>query len=157
MNSANLEKKFRTASFSDIIRFLDKCSNEFKPELNIYIDLKKYGQKIFDFASIFELWDKTELVGLIAAYFNNVTTKVGFITLVCIHKDYQNYGFASILLRDVINYAEENHFVEINLEVNSENLKAIGLYKKFGFKITKESDKNLTMKKIIRFYEKEAN
>ena len=157
MNYTDLEKKVKTASCNEIIMILEKCSIEFKTQLNINVDIKKYGKKIFDFAITFEFWDKNELVGLVAAYFNNNIVKVGFITSVCVRKEYQNCGLATILLNDVINYAEKNNYLKIKLEVYLENIKAISLYKKLGFKIIEETDKNFTMKKVISYREKESN
>lgn len=43
-------------------------------------------------------------------------------------------GIGSALLTHLINYAKQNGIEIINLEVRSDNLRAIRIYKKFGFK-----------------------
>ena len=45
-----------------------------------------------------------------------------------------NRGIGSQLLLETINFAKENSFEVIDLQVRSDNLSAIHLYEKFGFK-----------------------
>ena len=49
-------------------------------------------------------------------------------------REYWNKGIGSQLLLKVINFAKENSFEVIDLQVRSDNLSAIHLYEKFGFK-----------------------
>ncbi len=49
-----------------------------------------------------------------------------------IHPDFQGRGFSKILLKDSLDFAE-NKNIQIKLEVHRNNLKAISLYKNFGF------------------------
>ena len=49
-------------------------------------------------------------------------------------KEYWNKGSGSKLLREIIQFAKENDFEIIDLEVRADNSAAIHLYKKFGFK-----------------------
>ena len=49
-------------------------------------------------------------------------------------KKFWNRGIGSQLLLEIINYAEQNLFEVIDLQVRSDNLSAIHLYEKFGFK-----------------------
>lgn len=48
-------------------------------------------------------------------------------------KEYWNQGIGSQLLCEIINFAKENAFEIIDLQVRSDNLAAIHLYEKFGF------------------------
>lgn len=66
------------------------------------------------------------------------STKVGFaevnpvkneLTRFVIYEPYQGKGYGHILLQEIIDEYEIS-----NLWVNSDNLRAIHLYKKFGFK-----------------------
>lgn len=45
----------------------------------------------------------------------------------------RNIGAGSFLLRGIINYAAQNGFCRVNLEVREDNLTAKSLYKKMGF------------------------
>ena len=53
---------------------------------------------------------------------------------VSVAKEYWNQGIGSKLLHEVINFAKENSFEVIDLQVRSDNLSAIHLYEKFVFK-----------------------
>lgn len=53
---------------------------------------------------------------------------------ISVQKEYWNKGIGSHLLLEIIQFAKENSFEVIDLQVRSDNLSAIHLYKKFGFK-----------------------
>ncbi len=48
-------------------------------------------------------------------------------------REYWNLGIGSRLLREIINFAKDNSFEVIELQVRSDNAAAIHLYEKFGF------------------------
>ena len=50
-----------------------------------------------------------------------------------VEKAYWGKGVGSALLRTLIDFARENGFAVISLEVRSDNARAIALYEKFGF------------------------
>ncbi|MBQ5321635.1 MAG: GNAT family N-acetyltransferase [Oscillospiraceae bacterium] len=52
---------------------------------------------------------------------------------VAVIKEYWNKGIGSQLLSRIIDFAKENSFDIIDLQVRSDNLQAIHLYKKYGF------------------------
>jgi ribosomal protein S18 acetylase RimI-like enzyme len=111
------------------------------------VKIEEYAEKIFKLAVTFEAWVKGRLVGLIAAYFNNPESKSGFITNVSVIKSYTGRGIAAKLLMMTVDYANQNHFSEIKLEVDRNNSKAIGLYTKFGFQPVNEIQGLLHMKR----------
>lgn len=47
--------------------------------------------------------------------------------------EFQGKGFSKILLEESLKYCKELG-AQVKLEVHSQNIKALGLYKKFGFK-----------------------
>lgn len=57
---------------------------------------------------------------------------------VSVAKDYWNKGIGSGLLSHIIEFARENNVEIIDLQVRSDNKRAIHLYKKYGFKKTGE-------------------
>ena len=54
---------------------------------------------------------------------------------ICVKKDFQNLGIASVLMQEIISLAKNTNTEQIELEVSNENKIALKLYKKFGFKI----------------------
>ena len=53
---------------------------------------------------------------------------------ISVRKAYWGCGAASALMEAILAFAVENGFEQINLEVLSDNLRAIRLYEKFGFR-----------------------
>ena len=89
-------------------------SNELKSTNSIYI-VAKLDDEIIGFAGITIILDESEI--------NNIVIK----------KQCRKKGYSKILLHELINISKENNCKKINLEVNSENIPAINLYKSFNF------------------------
>lgn len=51
-----------------------------------------------------------------------------------VKKAYWNCGIGSMILKELIEYAKKSGIELLNLEVRSDNLRAIHLYEKFGFR-----------------------
>lgn len=52
---------------------------------------------------------------------------------ISVKKDYWHMSIGSSMMEELILYAREHHIDVIYLEVRSDNMSAMGLYKKFGF------------------------
>lgn len=93
--------------------------NIFKSELeneNSKYVVAKNNDEIVGFAGI---W-----ISIDEAHVTNIVTK----------KDLRKNGIGSTLLEELINLSKTLNLVSITLEVNENNLDAIKLYEKFGFK-----------------------
>ena len=123
----------KTASEEEICSHLEACKDDFIPPLDQTVDIQEYSRKIFDRSVTFEAWEDRNLVGLLAAYFNDMRNRTGYVTNVSLMKDHTGLGIASTLVSMCIAYAKRCDFKEITLEVNKENSLAIRLYGKFGF------------------------
>jgi len=123
---------------SEVFVHLNKCKNTFIPPLDSTVDIKVYSKKLYDFSIRFEAWDQNELVGLIAAYFNDEKFYKGFITNVSVLDSYRGKGIAQSLIENCIRYAKKYQFSRIELEVYNKNIAAISLYKKYGFQIVEQ-------------------
>ena len=88
---------------------------ELQNDASVYLCCK-INSEIVGFAGISIILDTAEL--------NNIVIK----------KDKRGNGFSSLLLDGLIKIAESRGCKILNLEVASNNLVAINLYKKFGFK-----------------------
>ncbi len=150
MDISNLKYKIKTAPCQNIVEHLNQCVNCFNPPLNTYVEIDKYGKKIFDSATTFESWEGNKLVGLLAVYFNNTETKIGFITNVSVLKEYQGSGIATKLIKSAIDFGRKNAFIKLMLEININNTKASKLYKKHGFIVVGKNKNNIIMNKEIK-------
>lgn len=62
---------------------------------------------------------------------------------VALIQEYWGYGVGSILVEETIRFARESGIEVLTLEVVTENERAIGLYKKYGFELTGTLSKRL--------------
>lgn len=134
MNGSKVKYNTKTAIQPEIFSHLQNCSSDFTPPLDEKVDIGEYSKKIFEKSVTFEAWVDKSLIGLVAAYFNNTEDKLCYITNVSVINNYKGLGIASELLKSCMNYAIQNNFKEIILEVSQSNNGAIHLYEKQGFK-----------------------
>lgn len=133
----------------NIFKHLKKCSNQFIPSLDTYVDIKLYSKKIYKQANRFEIFENGYLKGLVAVYINN---SKGFITNVSIEKEYQGKNLAKTLLDNCFTFLILNSCKIVSLNVNINNTKAINFYLKNGFKQIKKENDILIMEKELRNY-----
>ena len=145
MSATDTIYKTRTASSEDIFLHLTECKDDFNPSLDQTVNLSEYAKKISEKAVTFEAWIDNRLAGLVAAYFNDVEKKSGYITHVGVLRDYKGKGIAFDLMRRCVEFAIQNGFNQIQLEVAEDNDKAIQLYKKLNFVIFEKKERKARM------------
>ena len=150
MDTINIKYQVKAAAEKDIFLHLTGCNDSFLPPLNERVDIPSYAKKIFEKAMTFEAWDDTDLIGLVAVYFDTGIPKSAFITNVSVIKEYMGMGIASRLLKTCIGYAVENNCFEIHLDVYKKNIAAINFYKKYNFTQSGTKGDNLVMKLEIK-------
>ena len=89
MSYAEVIYKTNHAFCDEIIDHLKACAGCFKPPLDTYVDIDKYGAKIYESADRFEAWHGNALVGLVACYLNDKNVNKGYVTDVSVKSDYQ--------------------------------------------------------------------
>lgn len=135
------------ATAKDIIEHLNSCDSYFIPPLSTRVNLIEYSDKIRKFGITFECWNyEKKLVGLVAVYMNDNVNNNGFISNVSVISNYRNKGIAKFLIDNCLSYAKKNSINCLTLEVSELNIRAIKLYKTFGFQITKKNGIFLEMK-----------
>lgn len=150
MMKHNIKYHINHSSIEDIISHWKFCNEIFLNSLSQQMDLEAYALKICTHAIRFEAWENN-LVGLVACYLND-ESGMGYITNVSIAEGYEGKGIARQLVEQCIAHANEIGFKMINLEVEENNLKAIGLYENLGFTLlNKQSNGKLLMQKKIDF------
>ena len=125
--------KLNTANEKQINLHLEKCKEFFVPPLDQTVAIDEYANRIFKNSITFEAWVDQALVGLIAAYYNDFDKYVGYITNVSVDQSMKGQRVATVMMEHCIQYAKENYFKAIRLEVNQHNEAALQLYKKFNF------------------------
>lgn len=134
MEAVEIIYRVKVAGTKEILAHLEACNNSFHPLLTQRVNIEEYSRKIFEKAVTFEAWNGKVLVGLVAAYFTNDANRCAYITNVSVMDAFMRLGIASRLLMECVERAAKENFKEIKLEVNKENARAIGMYRKFNFK-----------------------
>ena len=141
-----IEYKVNKATKEDLFLHLQKCDNQFLPKLSSRINVKDYANKLFKKAITFEAWSSDKLVGLVAVYFNDEKSKIGYISNISVILNFENKGIASSLLNQTKTFANKKAFYVLLLEVNKQNINAISFYEKHDFELTSEKLELLIMK-----------
>lgn len=131
--SASVVLAENRADEAEIARHLKRCDRDFVPPLSARVAIDDYAHKIAVNAVRFEAWGGNELIGLVAAYCNDLDRRVAFITSVSVQSEWQGQGLASRLMERCIGYVQARGFKGVELEVDKENVAAIKLYEKAGF------------------------
>lgn len=108
-------------------------------------DVKTYINKIRAHASFLTSYSDEVCQGFVAYYCNNYTSLCAFITLVLIEPDFRGKKIAHLMLREVLDQIQSKNFKECRLEVDKDNLSAINLYVKLGFRIESSNGNVLSM------------
>jgi hypothetical protein len=76
-----------------------------------------------------------------ACYVNDPENETAYITTISILEKYKGQGLGMMLLKDCIDFAKNNGFKKVKLEVSKINTAAISFYEKYDIKPTSENDK----------------
>ncbi|MGE5411069.1 MAG: GNAT family N-acetyltransferase [Clostridiales bacterium] len=145
MSLPEIKYAIKKATVIDIFSNLEACDKDFFPPLSERVSLMEYSNKLYENSVTFEAWNDKKLIGMVAAYFNNVVDSVGYISNVCVENKFKGNHVASNLMMKCLHYAAENHFKNIVLEVNANNNTAISLYEKFNFRTIDIGNGNIKM------------
>ena len=77
--------------------------------------------------------EKGALIGYLFIYFYKYTARLYSIGIA---PEYQGQGLGKKLMEFYISLSKERGYKFLSLEVNTDNLRAINLYKSFGFEVT---------------------
>lgn len=150
MNLFNDEVEIRldNLSLQDLIDIHLACDHDFIPKLSSRVNIKDYCKKLHDNARIISIHIDNKLAGVLAIYCNDLIKKEAFISSVCISKEYRGKGLSHILITKALELVHKLGFFTIKLEVGKNNLSAVSLYKKYGFRELEEK-----LQTIIMLYE----
>lgn len=88
---------------------------------------------------IFVLYDKSVLIGELRVKYQSsdenfaALGRRAYLFAFRVHKDFRNKGYGKYLLKTVLNSLREDGYYEFTVGVEDDNLRAIHIYKSFGF------------------------
>lgn len=127
-------------------KYLVEMDKEYIPPISHLVDdIFEYAQKICKNAYIIVAKDKKEVIGIYAIYIND---KYSFMTTGSVKHHYRGKGIFKQLIHQGINLSKEKKVLYTELEVYSENERAVSIYTQNGYVLNSE-DKD---KKTMRLY-----
>lgn len=113
------------------VKDLYKIKNILESEFDSFWNYSIFKSELENPNSIYFILQKNdEIIGFIGVL---IVLDEADITNIVIKQNYRGNGYSKILLKHIINYCKLNKIKKINLEVNSNNSKALNLYKTLGF------------------------
>ena len=123
------EIKIEEMSLSDLESIKDILISDFDDFWNYNI-LKEELESI-DSKYIVAKTNDGEIIGFAGI---KIIVDTADIMNIVVKKSWRNQGVGNLLLNNLISLCKELNLVSLSLEVNEDNLPAIHLYEKFGFK-----------------------
>lgn len=120
--------------------------NDFYEPLTYRIDVDAFVKKVHNLSTTFILTVDDEIAGLIAAYFYDMLSEKGFITIVHVKRAFQGRHLSTILLQATQDYAHSIRFKYIDLMVYRNNTPAFNLYRKHGFEVLEDNNGRCLMR-----------
>lgn len=135
--------------YNDIKELIVRNDGDFPVSLIQRVDLESYLNKIFQFGKTIIAVNDSQVVGCMLFYSNNLGTKTGYITLLCVDRTCRKNGIASSLLKKTYSIMKKDGMNYCELSTNENNNRSIQLYTKQGFKILENREGELHMKKDL--------
>lgn len=115
LNDLNSIKEFLISDFDDFWNY-NILKQELECDNSHFIVVKNKNSDILGFAGLKIIIDEADIMNIV------------------VKKNFRNNGIGTFLLDNLISLAKNLNLCTITLEVSKNNLTAISLYKKFGFK-----------------------
>lgn len=122
----------------DVRNSIYTLDSSFTQHLQESVNLSDYSEKLSKCASFLIVKCKLEFIGVIAFYTNTEKSEL-YIPFLCVKAMYRRMGIGDLLMTNMCDYANK-HRQTISLEVRNDNIGAIKLYQKYGFRIIKSGN-----------------
>ncbi len=122
---------YGTLTHDEVLSFLQDTDADHIVPLSMRVDIDAYAKKLSDYSDFALVWSGKKMVGMISCYTNR--PPVGYISNVCIKKEYQGKGLFSKLFHLLTEKVIEKGIDTLRLEVDHGNKKAFNVYSHIGF------------------------
>ena len=137
------------SDMEDILNAYKSIENVF-PNLSQRVCIDEYLEKLAKNAEVIIIRSEQSIIGFLAAYMNNTTEKIAYISLIGVTSSFMGKGIGSKLFDCCVNMAKEKGMTKLRLEVDNDNISAIKFYEKHGMKfISDASDFSIYMERNL--------
>ena len=126
----------------DILTLLNDFDDVFPHLKEKVSDYKVFSLKLKENAFVYKATMNDNVFGMIVFYANNNDTKIAYISLIGIKKEYRTMGLGRYLIDSCIEISKLNGMKSLMLEVDNDNKNAIGFYRRLGFETYKNATDN---------------
>lgn len=126
-----MEIVFGHLTYEEVYEFLKDTDEEFDVPLSEKVNLSEYASKLSKLSSFSYCIDNGHIVAMISCYVNR--PPVGYISNVCIMRQYQGKGLFTKLLSKLKDESRLLGITYFRLEVNVDNINARHVYEHVGF------------------------
>lgn len=121
--------------FYNVLMGFEDCFPHLKEKV---LSLREYAQKVVTYGHVLLAVENETIIGLCAFYDNDAETKVGYITLIGVQKDYRKRQAGKSLLAGCEELMRNHGMISAKLEVDDDNVAAKRFYVRMGYQ---ESEK----------------
>ena len=123
---------FSITYYDEYKRIYERCFHKMREELELYpVDACPSAEELIKQSNdIFLLLENDSIIGSVAIYGNEIDDLI-------VEDKHQHKGYALVLLRFAVAYMQKRNLSPIILRVTGWNKRAIEIYQKAGFMITK--------------------
>lgn len=126
----------------DILAALNTFSDVFPHLCKRIGNMETYAEKLSQNAEFYFCMDVDCPVGLVAFYANNTENKTAYISLIGVKSPNQGQGIGRLLLNCCEAVARSYGMVQLDLEVDCDNVRAIRFYTANGFVRQSDTERN---------------
>lgn len=119
---------------SDVEKFLHAVDRNFPIPLSHKQNLKQFSAKLCEKGTLCAVYERGEIVALTAGYTKDVIDNQAYISIVATKTEFQGRGYATKLIKEFIDISRKKGLSSIHLYTARQNLKAINLYERIGFR-----------------------
>lgn len=117
-----------------IEEYLAAVDSMFPVPLSEKQNLTEFAQKLYEKATLCTVLKDGKIVAMLAGYTEALENGMAYISIVATRKEAQGKGYAATLLKEFLEICKKKNIKAVHLYAVRENLPAVQLYKRFGFR-----------------------
>lgn len=119
---------------TDVEKFLHAVDRNFPIPLSSKQNIKQFAAKLCEKGTLCTVYESGEIVAMTAGYTKDIIDNQAYISIVATKTEFQGKGYATKLIKEFIDISRETGLSSIHLYTARQNLNAINLYKRIGFR-----------------------
>jgi ribosomal protein S18 acetylase RimI-like enzyme len=124
-----------TVAQPELAAFLQRLDTEFDPPLSTRTDIGDYATKMIAKATLVVARREDQLVGVAAAYCNDTSSKIAYMTYLGVAPEARGGGLGGQLVTEIIRLATQQGMRSLELQTDAGREAAVRFYLRLGFHV----------------------